>query len=184
MGLALGLIFVSDTFMMMLPTLVVWFLVAGYGLVRGADVAARRRGVFIMALGEVGLFVFGVACIVIEPTRSPEPGTLFSSIMGFADFPLLVVAIVMLALGWRTGPGGERGTTPPYFAGTLALLVGLLTMLLNNFQSGTLAGPGTDQTVLVFCLVYVVFALHGPRRLQWVVPPMLFLAAVAYTVVR
>ena len=85
----------------------------------------------------------------------------------------------MLALGWRKGP---HHTTPPYFAGTLALLLGLLTMLLNNFQSGTLPPPGADQTTLVLCLVYAVFALHGPKRLQWLVPPVLLVLAVLSTI--
>ena len=76
------------------------------------------------------------------------------------------------------------GRVPPHFAGMLALLIGLLTMLLNNFQEGALASPGADQTVLVLCLVYVVFALHGPRRLQWIAPPLLLICAGVYTVFK
>jgi hypothetical protein len=177
--LALLLTAVADTFLMLLPALVAWMLFAGYQLARLPDPAARRRGILIMALGEIQLLVFGLACILIEPTRSPAPATLFSNIVSFADFPLLVLAIVMLALGWHKGP---NRTTPPYFAGTLALLIGLLTMLLNNFQSGTLPPPGADQTTLVLCLLYAVFALHGPKRLQWLIPPVLLVVAVLSTV--
>ena len=71
------------------------------------------------------------------------------------------MAIIVLALGWRKGP---HATTPPYFYGVLALLFGLLTMLLNNFQAGKLPPPArADQTVLVLCLLYTVFALQRPQ---------------------
>jgi hypothetical protein len=182
--LALLLSAVGDTFIMLLPAMVAWMLFAGYQLARvppsslSVEPPHRTRGFLIMALGEILLVVFGLACVLIEPTRSPSPATLFSHIVSFADFPLLVLAIIMLALGWHKGP---HHTTPPYFAGTLALLLGLLTMLLNNFQSGTLPPPGADQTTLVLCLVYAVFALHGPKRLQWLVPPVLLIIAVLST---
>jgi hypothetical protein len=181
MALALSLTLISDGFLMLLPALVVWMIAAGFGLVRSQDAGSRTRGFVIMGIGEIGLFIFGLACVLIEPTQTPAPPTLFSTIAGFIDFPLIVLAIVMVALGWRKGP---HDTTPPHFAGILALLVGLLTMLLNNFQSQELPPPGTDQTVLVFCLVYAVFALHGPRRLQWLVPPLLLVAAICYTLFR
>jgi hypothetical protein len=183
--LALLLAKVDDTFIMLLPALVAWMLFAGYQLARippsSLSLARphRTRGFLIMALGELLLLLFGLACVLIEPTRSPTPATLFSHIVSFADFPLLVLAIIMLALGWHKGP---HHTTPSYFAGTLALLIGLLTMLLNNFQSGTLPPPGADQTTLVLCLVYAVFAIHGPKRLQWLVPPVLLVLAVLSTV--
>ena len=38
--------------------------------------------------------------------------------------------------------------------------------------------------IFILCLVYTVSALHGPRRLQWFVPPILLLGAVAYTFFR
>ncbi len=69
----------------------------------------------------------------------------------------------------------------------LALLLGLLTLLVNNLPTGpmaTLPAEGTDQTAFILCLVYTVFALHGPRRLQWIAPPLLLAAAVAYILLR
>jgi hypothetical protein len=157
-----------------------WFLYTGYSLARDPDPGERVRGFIIMAIAEGSLLLFGLAMIFEQPAPAPPPSTLFSAIVGFTNFPLIVLAIVMLALGWRKGP---HGTTPPHFAGMLALLVGLLTLLINNFQYGTLPPPGADQTVLVLCLLYIVFALHGPRRLQWLVPPALMLAAGAHTYV-
>jgi intracellular septation protein A len=178
MLLALLLTAISDGFIMLLPALVAWLFAAGFLLARSRDGGSRVRGIVILGIGQVGLFIFGLACILAQPTQSPAPATLFTRIVSFVDFPLIVLAIIMLALGWRKGP---NRSTPPHFAGVLALLVGLLTLLLNNFQSEGLPQPGTDQTVLLICLVYTVFALHGPKRLQWVVPPALLLAAVAYT---
>ena len=73
---------------------------------------------------------------------------------------------------------------PPYFWGMLALLVGLLAMLLNNFDAGKLPPPGADQTTLILCLLYSVSALQGPRRLHYLLPPLLLVGALAYTVLR
>jgi hypothetical protein len=202
-ALALLLSAVSDAFMLLLPALAAWLVMVGYGLAKGKR-EDRTRGYIILAAAEVALVTFGLACILIEPTPAPHPRTLFATIVGFAEFPLLVLAIVMLAIGWRPARGAEftprreipaplprgrrarpaRAPAPPYFAGMLAFLIGMLGMLLNNFQSGTLPPPGADQTVLILCLVYTVAALHGPRKLQWLIPPLLLAAAVAYTARR
>jgi hypothetical protein len=176
-ALTLALTTLSRDFLMVIPALMAWFLYTGYSLARDPIPMERTRGFMIMAIGEASLLLFGVACILEKATPPPPPSTLFSSIVSFGNFPLIVLAIMMLALGWRKGP---HATTPPHFAGMLALLVGLLTLLLNNFQGGALPRPGEDQTVVVLCLLYIVFALHGPRRLQWVMPPALMLAAGAH----
>ncbi len=178
-ALTLVLALLADSFLLIVPALVAWFVSAGFILARSDKPRLRTHGIVIMTLGEVGLLLFGVATILEQSAATPLNADFFSKIVNFVDFPLLVVAILMLALGWRKSPGGK---TPPHFAGMLALLMGLLTLLLNNFQSGFLPEPGTDQTVMLLCLVYTVFALHGPRRLQWLVPPALLLAAMAYTV--
>ncbi|HVT83514.1 MAG TPA: hypothetical protein VHM90_22930, partial [Phycisphaerae bacterium] len=135
----------------------------------------------------IALITFGMACIFAEPTATPQPADLFAQITSFAEFPLLVLAIVLLALGWRKGPNPaapQSAKTPPYFWGMLALLIGLLAMLLNSFQAGSLPPPGADQTVLILCLLYTVSALHGPRRLHYLLPPVLLAAAILYTVMR
>jgi hypothetical protein len=190
-GLALGLTWLSETFAMLLPALVAWLAWVGFGLAKKpgrdwATVRGRTHGYVILAAAECGLVVFGLACILAEPTPPPMPATLLRAIVSFAEFPLLVGAILMLALGWRPGRRGVAGEekTPPYFWGMLALLVGLLTMLVNNFQGGALPPPGADQTVMIVCLVYTVSALHGPRRLQWVMPPLLLAAAGAFMAAR
>jgi hypothetical protein len=176
-ALALALTTLSRDFLMLIPALVAWFLYTGYSLAKDPVPFERTRGFMIMAIGEASLLLFGLACLLEKSAPPPEPSTLFSSIVSFGNFPLIVLAIMMLALGWRKGP---HDTTPPHFAGMLALLVGLLTLLLNNFQGGALPRPGEDQTVTVLCLLYIVFALHGPRRLQWLMPPALMLAAGAH----
>ncbi len=181
MALALLLTQLSPDFLMLVPALAIWIIAAGYSMCIAPVAGARLRGFAVMAIGEIGLFIFGIACILGEATSTPAPGKLFQQIVGLLDFPLIVLGIVAVGLGWRKGP---RATTPPHFAGVLALLVGLLTMLLNNFGAGELSRPGTDQTVLVICMLYVVFALHGPRRLQWVIPPALLIAAAGYTLFR
>ena len=66
----------------------------------------------------------------------------------------------------------------------LALLVGLLVMQLNSFEAGKLPPPGVDQTAIVLCLLYTVSALHGPRRLHYLIPPVLLAGAIAYTAFR
>jgi hypothetical protein len=180
-ALGLSLIALANSFLMLLPPLAVWFIVTGYQLSKSAVSKERVRGFIIMALGEVLLLFFGIGCILEQPEPTPAASTLFSRIVSFADFPLIVISIVMLALGWRKGP---NDATPPHFWGMLALLVGLLTLLLNNFQYGTLPPPGADQTTLLLCLLYTVSALHGPRRLQWIIPPVLLALAVVYTTMR
>ncbi len=57
-------------------------------------------------------------------------------------------------------------------------------MMVSDFQFGVKGPVGTDQTVLIFCLVYTVMALHGPRRLRGVVPPLRVVGAVGYAVLR
>jgi hypothetical protein len=37
---------------------------------------------------------------------------------------------------------------------------------------------------MILSLAYVVFALQGPRRLQWIVPPLLLAVAAGYTLKR
>jgi hypothetical protein len=180
-AMTLALTLVSNHFLMLVPALVAWFIYTGYSLARDPDAGERVRGFVIMAIGEAALLLFGLAMILEQPDPPPRPSTLFSSIISFTNFPLIVLAIVMLALGWRKGPHDE---TPPHFAGMLAFLIGLLTLLLNNFQYGTLPPPGADQTVIVLCLLYIVSALHGPRRLQWLIPPALMLAALGHTFLR
>ena len=181
MALALLLTWLSPDFLMLLPALALWIIAAGYFMSLAPLAGARARGFVVLAVGEIGLFIFGLACILEEARPTPPAEKLFQQIVGLLDFPLIVLGIIAVGLGWRKGP---RGTTPPHFAGVLALLVGLLTMLLNNFGAGELSRPGADQTVLLICMLYVVFALHGPRRLQWVIPPALLIAAAAYTVFR
>ena len=153
------------TFIMVLPAIVAWFAFAGYKLAHRVR-RIRFHGYFVLACAETCMIVFGLACILDEPTTAPAKHDLFTTIVSFTEFPLLVLAIVMLALGWRPKPlchGGGPVRVPPYFAGMLALLVGLLTMNASNFSAGTLTPPGADQTALILCLVYTVFALHGPR---------------------
>jgi hypothetical protein len=189
--LALGLTALSDTFAMLLPAVGAWLGFVGFQRARAPVPRDRTRGFVILAAAEVALMVFGLACVLVEPTPLPTSEALFPTIVTFAEFPLLVIAILTLALGWRP-PAGVSGQAqvprharvPPYFSGMLALLVGLLTMLLNNFEAGRLPPPGADQTVMIMCLVYTVFALHGPRRLQWLMPPLLLAAAAAYSAVR
>ena len=181
MALALLLTWLSPDFLMLVPALAAWIIAAGYSMSSAPVPGARLRGFAVMAIGEIGLFIFGIACILGEATSTPAPEKLFQQIVGLLDFPLIVLGIVAVGLGWAQGP---RATTPPHFSGVLALLVGLLTMLLNNFGAGELSRPGTVQTVLLICMLYVVFALHGPRRLQWVIPPALLLAAAGYTLFR
>ena len=181
MVLALLLTWLSKDFVILLPALAAWLIAAGYGMGIAPAPRARARGFVVLAVGEIGLFAFGLACVLGEATPSPMPERLFSQIVGMIDFPLIVLAIVMVGLGWTRGRGGK---TPPHFSGVLALLVGLLALLLNNFQTQELGTPGADQTVLLICLLYTVFALHGPQRLRWVVPPALLIAAAAYTVFR
>ena len=167
MALALVLAWLSPDFLMLLPALALWIIAAGYSMSLAPLAGARARGFLVLAVGEIGLFIFGLACILEEARATPSAEMLFQQIVGLLDFPLIVLGIVAVGLGWRKGP---RGTTPPHFAGVLALLVGLLTMLLNNFGAGELSRPGADQTVLLICMLYVVFALHGPRQLRWVIP--------------
>ncbi|MGN6368320.1 MAG: hypothetical protein ACTHN5_08685 [Phycisphaerae bacterium] len=182
MALALLLTWLSPDFLMLLPALALWIIAAGYLIcVKPSPPATRARGFVVMAAGEIGLLIFGIACLLEEARPTPSPDKLFQQIVGLLDFPLIVLGIVVVGLGWRAGP---RGTTPPHFAGVLALLLGLLTMLLNNFGAGELSRPGADQTVLLVCMLYVVFSLHGPRRLRWIIPPALLIAAAAYTVFR
>jgi hypothetical protein len=175
--LAATLAAIAEMFIILLPPLIAWLLYAGYSLTRSKEALERTRGIAVLVAAEIGLVIFGLACILVEPTSSPLPASLFSTAVGFFEFPLLVIAIAMLALGWRKGPAGA---TPPYFSGMLALLLGLLGMLLNNFQAGTLPAPGADQTAVILCLLYTVFALHGPRRFQWLVPPILLVAAAMH----
>jgi hypothetical protein len=187
-ALALALARLSDIFIMLLPPLVAWLLTAAYSLAVSAEPARRTAGFAVMAAAEIALLVFALACILVDPTSAPHPATLFSTIVSFSEFPLLVLCIVMLALGWRATGGAHArfaGTgTPPYFWGMLALLVGLLAMLIINFQAGKLPPPGADQTALILCLLYTVSALHGPRRLHYLLPPLLLAVAIAYTILR
>jgi len=181
-SLSLALTTVSPSFLMLIPALVIWLLYTGYSLSKSTVPRERVRGIVIMGCGELSLLIFGLACILEKPTPPPPPSTLFSTIVGFTDFPIIVLAIMLLALGWRKSP--HTDTTPPHFAGMLALLVGLLTLLLNNFQYGNLPPPGADQTVLLLCLLYTVCSLHAPEKLHWLFPPALMLAAGAHALFR
>lgn len=186
--LAMILTLLSESFVMLLPAIIAWLIYASVSLARSPDPSERTRGYAVMAAAEIAIITFGMACILIEPTTTPHPSDLFTRVVSFAEFPLLVVAIIMLALGWRKTPrpgdAAPAAKTPPYFWGMLALLIGLLAMLLNNFQAGTLPPPGADQTALILCLLYTVSALHGPRRLHYLLPPLLLAGAVLYTLLR
>ncbi len=184
--LAMTLTLLSDSFVMLLPTIIAWLIYAAVMLARSKEPSERTRGYAVMAAAEIALITFGMACIFIEPTAAPQPAALFSTVVSFAEFPLLGIAIIMLALGWRRVPdaAAPAAKTPPYFWGMLALLIGLLVMLLSGFQAGTLPPPGADQTVLILCLLYTVSALHGPRRLHYLLPPVLLMGAVMYTLMR
>jgi hypothetical protein len=184
--LAMALTLVSDSFVLLLPTIIAWLVYAAVLLARSKDASERTRGYAVMAAAEIALITFGMACIFAEPTAAPQRAALFLRVVSFAEFPLLVIAIIMLALGWRRSPdsGGRAAKTPPYFWGMLALLIGLLVMLLDSFQAGAVPAPGADQTAVILCLLYTVSALHGPRRLHYLLPPMLLVAAVVVTLMR
>src|ERR1041384_860846 len=99
---------------MLLPALGVWLIIAGYGMARSAVRDERVRGYAVFAAAEICLLIFGFACIFVEPTAAPSASTLFPRIVSFVEFPLLVLAIVMLALGWRPTRAARIGSaTPP-----------------------------------------------------------------------
>src|SRR5205807_419061 len=121
--------------------LVIWLILVGYQMAKSRHMIDRLRGYLVFAAAETDLMVFCLACIFADTTpalpvataTAAAPAlaqsTLFTNIVTIADFPLLVLSIIMLALGWRTGPA-PQSKAPPYFAGMLALLIGLLTMQL------------------------------------------------------
>ena len=180
-GLALLLPLVNKSFLLMLPPLIVWLGVAGYFLTRAPQPGIRVRGFGVMAIAEVGLMLFGLACLLEPAASTPAPAQLFATIVSFADFPLIVAGIMGLALAWGRRPQGD---TPPYLAGLLALLVGMLAMLLNNFQAGGLPPPGADQTLILLCIIYTIFALGSPPALRWALALLLLAAGTTYIVWR
>ena len=180
-GIMAALPVVSLAFLLLLPAMILWLGFVGFLLSRDHDRAVRPKGFVVMALGEIGLVLFGVACLLAPTEPLPGERDLFATIVSFADFPLTVAGIVGIALAWGRHP---RGGNPPWMTGLFALLLGFLTLLLNNFQSGRLPPPGADQTMVLLCVVYVVFGLGSPRSLRWAIAFLLLAAAIAYTVFR
>jgi hypothetical protein len=172
---------VAKAFLLMLPALILWLGFVGYLLTRDRDRQLRLKGFVVMALAEIGLVLFGIACLLEPPTELPPPADLFARIVSFADFPLTVAGIVGLALAWGRRP---RGGNPPWMTGLLALLLGLLTLMLNNFETRKLPVPGADQTMVLLCVLYVIFALASPPALRRMLAILLLAAAGAYTVFR
>jgi hypothetical protein len=180
-GVMAALPVVSKAFLLMLPALILWLGFVGYLLARDRERRLRVRGFVVLGLAEAGLILFGVACLLEPATELPRPADLFARIVSFADFPLTVAGIAALALAWGRRPSGGN---PPWMAGLLALFLGLLTLMLNNFQSRNLPPPGADQTMVLLCILYAVFALASPPYLRRMLAILLLAAAATYTVLR
>ena len=71
-GIMLALPLLSVTFLMLIPALILWLGFVGFLMARDHDRAIRPRGFVVLALAEIGLILFGIACLLEPATPTPK----------------------------------------------------------------------------------------------------------------